>query len=1297
MGGERAEPTRGGTEDGGTKTAHASPAVSGLPEWKGHERFDVVRRIGVGGMGIVYEAFDRERRQTVALKSLLSFSPAALFRFKQEFRTLSDVHHPNLVRLYELLVTEGDGVFFTMELVNGTDFLTHVQKAGTQREAPSGSRIQSVAETRQDLIAVPTRPAPDPSSSAPPQPSRTSPADIDRLRRALRQLVEGIQALHGAGKLHRDIKPSNVLVGEDGRVVILDFGVATDLSRRVDESASETEEVVGTVRYMSPEQAMAEALTPASDWYSIGVVLYEALVGRAPFVGAAHDVLAMKISQDPVPPAGCVQGVPDDLDALCRALLDHDPATRPTGPEILKRLGSTTSLRPPRSSLPGVDPGHVVELVGREAQLAALREGFERVLSGQAVTVRVGGASGMGKSAVAERFLDGLATRGEALVLRGRAYERESVPYKAVDSVIDALSRHLILLEEQGESFQLPADIGALARVFPVLRRVTSIGDLPETAVSDPNLVRRRAFSALRELLGTLGARSPLAIYIDDAQWGDADSAALLLELVRPPDAPPVLYVMTHRDEEAKASPFLREMRNRWPDGAEVRDIDVGPLDPADARRLALALLDRSDDMAQRTARAAARESRGSPFLVEELVRHNVNLAHREDGATLEALTLAQMVAQRLDRLPDDARRLCEVVALGGRPLPVAVIAQASGCGEAVDQAIGAARARRLLRTGLRDGCEIVETSHDGFRQTIVDQVPASRLRDHHEQLARALEAAPDTDAEAIAVHLLGAGDRVRAVQFAERAAEEAIAKLAFDHAARLLRMALESAAPGSPDETRRLRARLATVYEWAGRGEEAARAYLEAADGAPALRRAELERAASIELLASGRMVEGTAVLHRVLAAVGLSAPRSVLSAVFWLIVYRVRLATLPRSRFRFEPRPPEAVSRLDRARVDSAYAAAIGFAFTNVILATCMAARSLLMALRFGDRFQIMRAALVEASQHAGVGGKSGKLERSLVELANRLAKEEATPAALNFCDGNVGVQLYLRGDWKDAYEALDRSSANLEVHDHSAGWQTTSMVFACWSLNFLGEHRQLARRHAALLEDAKQRGDMFTSVQLRDGSLAILWLVADDPDGARRHVAESMALWPDDRYLLQHWHRLYGEGEIALYEGDGAAAYARVDRDTVALKKSVLLQVQHMRVQTAFLRGRCAIASLEAEPAMRAQRLAETRRITRRLEAEGMRWSAPFAAILGAATANAEGDRDGAIRSLRTAIDRAVAADMAGYATAARYQLGSLLGGEEGAELVARAEEAMKAQGVRVPARFAAVLVPGRWRAP
>jgi eukaryotic-like serine/threonine-protein kinase len=1292
MAGDRAEPTGHPTEDSGTLTAHSSAQTAGIPEWRGNQRFEVVRRIGEGGMGVVYEALDRERGQIVALKSLLSFTPAALFRFKQEFRTLADVQHPNLVRLYELVATEGDNIFFTMELVSGSDFLSYVRKPGTSRDAEQALRILSVSHTRHDQLTAPVRLSAD-DPSTPRLAPAASPADFDRLRRALRQLVEGVKALHGAGKLHRDIKPSNVLVTPDGRVVILDFGVATDLSRRADANLSETDEVVGTVRYMAPEQAMAETPTPASDWYSVGVVLYEALVGRAPFTGSAVDVLSMKSTQDPLPPAECVEGVPADLDALCRALLDPDPAKRPTGWEILKRLGTTRSLRPVPSSLPVVEPSRRADLVGRERQLASLREAFEQALSGHAVTVRVAGASGMGKSAVATHFLEGLVGRGEALVLRGRAYERESVPYKAVDSVVDALSRHLVHLEEQGQALDLPGDIGALSRVFPVLRRVASIGEVAETAVTDPNLVRRRAFSALRSLLGTLSARQPLVIYIDDAQWGDADSAALLLELVRPPDAPPVLYVMTQRDEEADTSLFLKEMRRRWPEGAEIRDITVGPLDPADAKRLALALLDRSDELAQRTARAAARESRGSPFLVEELVRHNVNLLARENGDTLDALTLRQMVAQRLERLPADARRLLEIVAVSGRPLAVSLVAQASGTGAEVDKAISAARARRLLRTGLRDGSEIVETSHDAFRQTIVAQLAAPALREHHEQLARALEAAPGADPEAIAVHLLGAGDGARGAQFAEHAAEEAIAKLAFDHAARLLRMALETH-PSSSGETRRLRARLATVYEWAGLGEEAARAYLEAAEGAPSLQRAELERAASIELLASGRMVEGCAALHRVVAAVGLSAPQSVLGAVFWLIVHRVRLAILSRSGFRYIPRPTDAIPRLERARVDSVYSAAIGFAFTNVILATCMAARSLLMALRFGDRFQIMRAAGVEASQHAGVGGKLGKLERTLADFAQRLAEEEGTALALAFVKGNQGVRVYLRGEWKKALEMLDDSTASIEMHDHSAGWQSTVKVFACWSLNFLGEHRELAKRHAALLDDAERRGDMFSSVQLRDGSLAILRLVADDPEGARREAAQAMAIWPDDRYLLQHWHRLYGEGEIELYVGDGAKAYARVDRDSVPLKKSLLLKVQHMRVQTAFLRGRCAIASLEAEPAMRVQRLAETRRLARRLEREGMGWSAPFAAILDACVAHAEGDRASAIQGLKAAIDRAVAADMAGYATAARHQLGLLLGGEEGGELVARAEEAMRAQGVRVPARFASTLVPGRW---
>src|SRR5215472_2986862 len=104
--------------------------------WKGTSRYEVRRCLGQGGMGVVYEAWDRDSGQLVAVKTLIHSTPAALYSFKQEFRTLADVSHPNLVRLHELVMTDPDHVFFAMELVRGTDFLTHVLAAGFTQASP---------------------------------------------------------------------------------------------------------------------------------------------------------------------------------------------------------------------------------------------------------------------------------------------------------------------------------------------------------------------------------------------------------------------------------------------------------------------------------------------------------------------------------------------------------------------------------------------------------------------------------------------------------------------------------------------------------------------------------------------------------------------------------------------------------------------------------------------------------------------------------------------------------------------------------------------------------------------------------------------------------------------------------------------------------------------------------------------------------------------------------------------------------------------------------------------------------
>jgi tetratricopeptide (TPR) repeat protein len=1222
-------------------------------------------------MGVVYEAIDHERGQRVALKTLLNFTPDALYRFKNEFRTLADVRHHNLVRLYEFVMPDDDLVFFTMELVRGIDFRTYVSRSES-REA-QGRRVSS---------APPTRPSPHGLMSVHEREPvieavlGASPADPERLRAALLGLAEGVQALHAAGRLHRDIKPSNVLVTPEGRVVLLDFSVATELDSRIDADHSKAE-LVGTDRYMAPEQALEGTSSMASDWYSVGVMLYEALVGRPPFVGSPRDVLQKQFVET-FPPSTAVAGVPDDIDILCRALLHGDPAMRPSGDEILqhlreKRAGRTSPLLPPAA-------GDCV-FVGREPQLRLLREAFEATRSGRSITVRIAGTLGMGKSTLVQHFLDGLAAAGEAVVLRGRAYERESVPYKAVDSAMDALTRHLMRSSEADTPLALSVDIWALARLFPVLRRVPAIAAAAEGRVGDPRETRRRAFAALRQLLETLGRRKPIVLYIDDVQWGDTDSASLLLDLMRPPRAPPLLLIITYRDGEAQASSFMAELRTRWPADAETRDIAVEPLDANDAERLAVALLESPDEFGQRIAQAAARESGGNPFLIGELMRSG--------GGPPGVLTIEQMVGQRFERLPEAVQRLLEIIAVGGRPLPVSVVADAARIYDVPEDVVSLAASRRFVRTGLRGGHELVEMSHDRIREAILARLTESSLRAHHARLAHVLESTPGADLEALAVHLRGAGDLDRAAKSAERGAEQAGAKLAFDQAARLYRMALDTIPASSPDR-RRLHQRLAQVLEWAGRGAEAAGVYLSAAEGAPALQRVEFERAAAEQLLTSGHIDEGIAVLDRTLESARMRRPGSILVAILWILFYRVWVRI---GRFRFKERDPDDVSRGDRARIDILYSVGIGLSLVDTLQGVCAMTRHLLLALHAGDRFQVLRAAAMEVVTRAAAGGPRGKAERQLSAIVQRLSESADDLESRSFALGTNAIALFLRGQWKRAL--TDQQIAYERFPNNRAGWHANSVLFSIWSLTFLGRINEFRDRHARLLIDAEQRGDLYTTVNLRIGYSNLAWLAVDEVEAARRNVREAMSVWSSRGFHLQHYRAMLAEVNIELYVGEGAKAYDRISVDWLKLRKSLLLLgTQYVRADARFARARAAVASSE-QTEKRSERLAEADRLARSLASERMFWTDLLATIIRAGIASTKGNRQDGVRLLRLAIEQARRAEMAIHEAAIRHQLGCLIGGDEGNELVAHAHDAMTTEGIRAPARIAAMLVPGLWR--
>jgi hypothetical protein len=690
----------------------------------------ILREVGRGGMGVVYQAYDPRRQEVVALKVMRHFGAPALYRFKQEFRALTDLSHPNLVALYDL-VGEGGHWFFTMEFVEGADFLTHVRAGPPEGVAAAAAPL--------------------------------APAQLARLRQALAQLARGVAFLHRAGKLHRDIKPMNVRVTPHGRVVLLDFGLAVELGPS-GRHANPDQEVAGTVAYMAPEQGAGRPLTAASDWYSVGALLYEALTGRLPFTGPDAQVLCDKRAADPPPPRGLVPGLPGDLDALCTDLLRREPAARPAGEEVLRRLAA-----PPAEDeglLPCAAAGQA-PLVGRAPHLAALADALAAVRRGQAVVVYVHGPSGMGKSALVKHFLDGLAGRGAAVVLAGRCYEREAVPYKALDGLVDALSQHLQHLEPAAPEALLPRDAAALAQVFPVLRQVPAVARPPRDSAAPPDRreLRRRAFAALRQLLARLGAARPLVLAIDDLQWGDLDSAALLSELLRPPEPPVLLLVVCYRSEDAAASPCLRALlgaEGPAASGAERRELAVGPLAPAEARALVLHLLGACGPAAQAQAEAIARESEGHPLFAHELVQeaHGGGLAARPPAAVP---TLEEVLWRRVGRLPEAARRLLEVVAVAGAPLRRDEACPAAELGGGDRAALAVLRAARLVRGSGPAEEERVEAYHDRVRETVVARVAPEALAGHHRRLAQALEASGQADPEFVAAHYQGAGEGERA------------------------------------------------------------------------------------------------------------------------------------------------------------------------------------------------------------------------------------------------------------------------------------------------------------------------------------------------------------------------------------------------------------------------------------------------------------------------------------------------------------------------------------------------------
>ena len=1269
-------------------------------EFEGTERFAIRRKLGAGTSGSVYEAYDRERKTIVALKTLNQVDPAAIYRFKKEFRALADVNHRNLVQLYELL-SDGQRWFFTMELVKGQPFTDHVRRMPLPFQSLT-DEAPTLLDHGQLAAAADSAPPPAAPQPAPPLPAEGLPFDLGRLRGALRQLSEGLAALHDTGKLHCDIKPSNVIVAPDGRVVLLDLGLVREqVAQPIYESIQE--DIVGTPAYMSPEQAAGLPITRSSDWYSVGAVLYEALTGRIPFTGGIMRILTDKQRIDPPPPVQLVPQVPEDLDTLCRALLHRDPEKRPTGRDVLRWLGTEADIT--QSTIQRATSSSITSapFVGREEQMEQLMESFRGSRQGRTVAVFVHGSSGMGKSALVRRFLQDLRHQHEDVVLlAGRCYQRESVPYKALDSLVDALSRYLRSLPDQEAELLMPYNVLALARLFPVLRRVQAVANARRRVLEIPDSreLRRRAFGALRELFLRLTDRCPVVLYIDDLQWGDLDSASLLNELLRPPDPPPLMLLACFRSEEAESSPLLRSLfSSEFSRGAlDMHEVVLRELAPEDAYRVAMQLL-RDDSPATRSlAETIARESAGNPFFIDALVRYAQTVAaeasqQRDVAQVVGEATLEKVMQAYLHRLPAEARRLLEVVAVAGRPMGVELARQAAEV-EELQPALAALRSANLVRLrGSRPEDEI-ECYHDRIREVVPKLLDKATLKGYHLRLAQVLQTAGRVDPETLAIHFEEAGLRDRAAEFASQAADQAAEALAFDRAARLYRIALDLS--GSTGEVQRsLRVKLGDALANAGRGAAAADAYLAAAEGAKAAHALELRRRAAEQQLISGHIDQGRDTIRDVLASIGMKLAPTPRQALLSLLR---RIAQLKLRGLKFQERDSTQISAERLIQIDTCWSVSVGLGIVDTIHSLDYSKRNLLLSLKAGEPYRVCRALCIETIASATSGSKGQARTQNLLEASMRLAQRVSNPHAQGLAHMAAGMAAYLEGRWQKASERLDHGEEILRERCTGVTWELdTTMQFQLRALVLLGEYGEICRRLPSLLKDVQERGDLYAETNLRSRFTWISWLVSDQPAKAEEEVALAIHRWSQQGFHLQHYWHMTGRVEIAMYSGQGLEAWQRLQEPWAKLEKSLLLRIQFTSIEALNLRARCALAAaVEAGPETREGRqlMKVVDADVKKIRDEKLFWADPLALLVAAGAQIAAGRRDQAEELLDQALTSFEAHDMRLHAAAARLRRGQLQGGTRGRELMQEAEEQMRAQTIVEPARMADVLAPGAW---
>lgn len=725
-------------------------------------RYRILGLLGEGGMGRVYRAFDRLLGAEVALKQVLITNPATdadagtgeavatlhstfpsvpegratrrLFSaprekgalgkaglrvLAEEFRTLAPLRHPNIVKVLDYGFDANGQPFYTMELLRDARPLLDYA-------------LERTAAEKIELLV---------------------------------QLLYALAYLHRRGIVHRDLTPSNVLVvpSDEGPFVkVLDFGLAIDAEK------GSVISVAGTLLYMAPELFHGEMASESSDLYAVGMIAYQMLTGRYPFQvagGAApllREVLEASPDLTPLPPA---------MRPVLAQALGKSPKTRQTDAASLLRELAAAAEMPLKSEPVATRDSYLLgaRFVGRHSEFEQLQRALDAGRHGFGSSWLLSGEIGVGKSRLLEE-LRSSALQAGVLTARGQAMAGAAA-YSLWQDVLRLLSLQVPLSE---------LEASVIGTLLPDLQTLLEC-EVSIPLSMDPPSARLRLFHILDEIL--LRLPETVLVLLEDLQWADSESLALLSHLISGAAARRLLIVATYRKDEAAG--LARTL-------PQMRELQLSRFGRFEMEALCQSMLGRAGQDSQ-LLELVATETEGNAYFIVEAMRalaaeagSLANIGQSELPQRIFAGGIDKVLERRLSRAPASAQPLLHLAAASGRELDLSLLSHLLPDAEV--------QAHELADVGLLElYMQRWRFSHDKLREKVCASLKPGERTKLHGRLAQSLEHLyPDDPGRAsqIAFHYREAQEHSKAAHFYGLAGDSALRRGAPAEAAALLEKA---------------------------------------------------------------------------------------------------------------------------------------------------------------------------------------------------------------------------------------------------------------------------------------------------------------------------------------------------------------------------------------------------------------------------------------------------------------------------------------------------------------------------